>query len=201
MLNTSVWIKDVAIKVLEKQAVMVTAYYSVCAVSSFIHMDSCPSASWAHAGKTCLLRSWCQQGESRAHTAILSWSEMDAGESISCLWGTQIFSEETEAAGAGDSARQNMKARSGHDTWWTQTVVEKLCPPPPLSPLCLLSFSFSCAARKRDPWWRGEMGKREMMLKSQRVPVELCPHCMCGPWSSSRFREMGSFKETLIGLS
>ena len=45
MLNTSVCIKDVAIKVLEKQSVMVTTYYSVCAVSSFIHTDSCLSAS------------------------------------------------------------------------------------------------------------------------------------------------------------
>lgn len=41
---------------------------------------------------------------------------MDAGESLSCLSGTWILSEEAETAGAGDSARQNTKAEIGRDT-------------------------------------------------------------------------------------
>lgn len=114
---------------------MVTAYYSACVLYCFILTDSCPSASWAHAGKRCLPRSWCQQGESRAHAAI-RWAEPKwmQERASPASQGHRFSVRKQETAGAGDSARQNMKAKNGHDTWWTQTLEEKLPPPPPLSP-------------------------------------------------------------------
>lgn len=105
---------------------MAADWYSVCVLSSFIRLDSCLSASWAHAGRRCLLRTWCQEGESGAHADTLSRPENDAGESLPCLSGTHILSEEAMTAEAGDSARQNTKAEIGHDTWWTQMQREKL---------------------------------------------------------------------------
>lgn len=125
---------------------MAADWSSVRVLCSFIRRDSCLSASWAHAGRRCLLRTWCQGGESGAHADTLSRPEMDAGESLACLSGTHILRQEAETAGAGDSARQNTKAEIGHDTWWTQMQREKL-PSPPFSPLYSLSYTFSWTAR------------------------------------------------------
>lgn len=128
----------------------------------------------------------------------LSWAEMDAGESVSCLSGTQIFSEETETAGAGDSARQNMKARNGHDTWWTQTLEEKLPPPPPLSPCARYPSPIAVLHRNKK---RSKGKRRDDAWNAVAPSWTLTP---CNMWSlifPKIFREVGSFKETLIGQS
>lgn len=116
------------------------------------------------------------------------------GESVSCLWGTQICSEETETAGAGDSARQNMKAKSGHDTWWTQTQEEKQLPPPPLFPSA--RYSSPSAALRRNKTLEEE-GKREKERRCSQLNSGLRSLML-----PKMFREMqGSFKESFIGQS
>lgn len=122
---------------------MVTAYYSVCVCVSSPSLST-RTAVYQPAepmqGRGVCWGAGVSKVRVRAHAATLSWAEMDAGEGVSCLSGTQIFGEETETAGAGDSARQNMKAKSSHDTWWTQTLEEKLPPPPPPTPHPVLAI-------------------------------------------------------------
>lgn len=148
---------------------MAADWYSVRVLSSFIGPDSCLSASWAHAGRRCLLRTWCQEGESGAHADTLSRPENEAGESLPCLSGTHILSEEAMTAEAGDSARQNTKAAEiGHDTWWTQMQREKL-PSLPIFPILHLQLS------RTLPWRR-----QKETLESHWFGVELWPACNMG---------------------
>lgn len=170
---------------------------TVCVLFCFIRMDSCLSASWVHAGERCLLRSWCQQGES-TYTE-LNWNGC-RGESASCLWGTQIFSKETKAAGAGGSAKQNMKTKSSHDTWWTQTQEEKLPPPHPCFPPACYSSPLAVLQINKTPEEDGKRGADAWIAVAPSWALT-----RCNAWSlmlPEMFRKMqGSFKENFIGQS